>query len=227
MAIRQYKPTSAGRRVQIGLRLRRAHQGQEAREAPASKSRKRSGGRNANGRITARHRGGGHKRRYRIVDFKRDKDGVPASVAAIEYDPNRSARLALLHYADGEKRYILAPVGLRVGDTVDGRAGSGHQAGQRAAAAEHSAGDPGAQRRAAAGARRPAGAQRRDGDPADGEGGQAGAAEAALGRVAPGAGRVSRHDRRRSAMPTTRTCRWARPVAPAGSDGARRSAASR
>jgi large subunit ribosomal protein L2 len=78
----------------------------------------RRGGRNALGRMTVRHRGGGHKRRYRVIDFVRNKEGVPARVAAIEYDPNRSARLALLHYADGEKRYILAPVGLRVGSTV-------------------------------------------------------------------------------------------------------------
>lgn len=79
---------------------------------------KSSAGRNNYGRITSRHRGGGRKRAYRIIDFKRDKDGVPAKVASIEYDPNRSARIALLHYADGEKRYILAPVGLSVGDTV-------------------------------------------------------------------------------------------------------------
>ena len=80
---------------------------------------KKSGGRNNNGRITTRHRGGGHKRRYRIIDFKRLKDGVPAKVAAIEYDPNRSARIALLHYADGAKAYILAPARLRVGTTVE------------------------------------------------------------------------------------------------------------
>ncbi|HBN83212.1 MAG TPA: 50S ribosomal protein L2 [Clostridiales bacterium] len=80
---------------------------------------KSTGGRNAEGRTTARHRGGGHKRKYRIIDFKRNKDGVPAKVAAIEYDPNRSARIALLHYLDGEKRYILAPVGLSVGDMVE------------------------------------------------------------------------------------------------------------
>ncbi len=81
------------------------------------------GGRNAGGRTTARFRGGGHKRRYRVIDFKRDKDGVPARVAAIEYDPNRSADIALLHYADGEKRYIIAPVGLEVGATVISGAG--------------------------------------------------------------------------------------------------------
>src|ERR671925_2378738 len=75
-------------------------------------------GRNAHGRITARRRGGGHKRKYRIVDFRREKDGIPAKIAHIEYDPNRNARIALLHYADGEKRYILAPQGLRVGDRI-------------------------------------------------------------------------------------------------------------
>jgi large subunit ribosomal protein L2 len=77
------------------------------------------GGRNAQGRVTARYRGGGHKRRYRLIDFKRDKDNVPAKVAAIEYDPNRSARIALLHYLDGEKRYIIAPLGLQVGQMVE------------------------------------------------------------------------------------------------------------
>ena len=80
---------------------------------------KKTGGRNVNGRITTRHQGGGHKRRYRIIDFKRRKDGIPAKVAAIEYDPNRSARIALLHYADGEKAYILAPARLEVGATVE------------------------------------------------------------------------------------------------------------
>src|SRR6476469_1673810 len=84
----------------------------------------KKGGRNNNGRITTRHQGGGHKRRYRLVDFKRTKDGVPAKVAAIEYDPNRSARIALLHYADGFKSYILAPAGLRVGAVVQSGVGS-------------------------------------------------------------------------------------------------------
>ncbi len=85
---------------------------------------KKSGGRNNLGRVTSRHRGGGHKRKYRIIDFKRDKFGVPAKVFSIEYDPNRSARIALLHYADGEKRYIIAPDGLKVGDTVQSGPGS-------------------------------------------------------------------------------------------------------
>ena len=90
---------------------------------------KKSGGRNNEGRITSRHRGGGHKRKYRIIDFKRDKFGIPAKVFSIEYDPNRSARIALLHYVDGEKRYILAPNGLKVGDTVQSGEGSEIKAG--------------------------------------------------------------------------------------------------
>jgi large subunit ribosomal protein L2 len=116
MPIRQYKPTSAGRR---GMSV--ADFTDVTKSTPERgllEPQRRSGGRNALGRMTIRHRGGGHKRRYRLIDFKRNKDGVPARVAAIEYDPNRSARLALLHYADGDKRYILAPVGLRVGATV-------------------------------------------------------------------------------------------------------------
>src|SRR4029079_10780072 len=87
------------------------------------------GGRNNNGRITTRHQGGGHKRRYRVIDFKRTKDGVPASVAAVEYDPNRAARIALRHYADGFKAYILAPAGLRVGSEVQSGPGSDIKAG--------------------------------------------------------------------------------------------------
>jgi large subunit ribosomal protein L2 len=122
MAIRQYKPTSAGRRAQSVADF--SDLTKKTPEKKLVEVRKRSGGRNGNGRMTVRHRGGGHKRRYRIVDFKRDKEGVPATVAAVEYDPNRSARLALLHYKDGEKRYILAPVGLRVGDKVEAGPGS-------------------------------------------------------------------------------------------------------
>jgi len=116
MPIRQYKPTSAGRRGMSVADFTDVTKSTPERQL--LEPQRRSGGRNAGGRMTARHRGGGHKRRYRLIDFKRNKDGVPARVAAIEYDPNRSARLALLHYADGEKRYILAPVGLRVGATV-------------------------------------------------------------------------------------------------------------
>ena len=116
MATRQYKPTSAGRRFQAVLDFSDLTDKEPERRLLAPK--KRTGGRNALGRLTSRHRGGGHKRRYRIVDLRRNKDIVPAKVAAIEYDPNRSARLALVQYVDGEKRYILAPVGLQVGDPV-------------------------------------------------------------------------------------------------------------
>lgn len=116
MAIKRYKPTSAGRRSMTGEAFTEVTKTEPERSllAPLRKS----GGRNNNGRITSRRRGGGHKRRYRMVDFKRNKVGVPAKVAAIEYDPNRGARLALLHYDDGEKRYILWPAGLAVGDDV-------------------------------------------------------------------------------------------------------------
>jgi large subunit ribosomal protein L2 len=116
MPIRPYRPTSPGRRFQTV-----PDYSDLTAAAPAKgllRPLKKTGGRNAAGRITTRHRGGGHKRMYRLIDFRREKSGVPARVASIEYDPNRSARIALLHYADGEKRYILAPLGLQVGDHV-------------------------------------------------------------------------------------------------------------
>ncbi len=116
MAIKKVKPTSQGRRFQEFPTFEEITK--TTPERRLVKILKKSGGRNANGRITCRHRGGGHKRYYRIIDFKRNKDGIPARVAAIEYDPNRSARIALLNYADGEKRYILLPVKLAVGDQV-------------------------------------------------------------------------------------------------------------
>jgi large subunit ribosomal protein L2 len=116
MAIKVYRPTSAGRRGMTGATF------DEITKTKPEKSLvlplKKQAGRNSQGRITVRHRGGGAKRRLRVIDFKRDKLGVPGKVAAIEYDPNRSARIALIHYADGDKRYILAPIGLKVGDTV-------------------------------------------------------------------------------------------------------------
>ena len=112
----QYKPTSPGRRFRTGFDF--AEITRDRPEAGLLAPLSKTGGRNNAGRMTVRHRGGGHKRRYRLVDFRRDKENIPARVAAVEYDPNRSARLALLHYRDGEKRYILAPVGLRVGDRV-------------------------------------------------------------------------------------------------------------
>ncbi len=116
MAIKKYKPTTNGRRNMSVLTFDEITATKPERSLLAPLSNK--GGRNNNGRITTRHQGGGHKRQYRIIDFKRNKDGVPATVATIEYDPNRSANFALLNYADGEKRYILAPKGLTVGTTV-------------------------------------------------------------------------------------------------------------
>jgi large subunit ribosomal protein L2 len=116
MAIRSYKPTSPGRRFVTTLEHEEVTTTRPHKKL--TKGKKRSCGRNSEGHITSRHRGGGHKRRYRIVDFRRNKVDVPARVSTIEYDPNRSAHIALLHYADGDKRYILAPVGLKVGDQV-------------------------------------------------------------------------------------------------------------
>jgi large subunit ribosomal protein L2 len=116
VSIKIYKPTSPGRRFVTGSTFEEITKKQP--EKQLLRPLKKHGGRNNQGRITVRHQGGGHKRRFREVDFKRNKDGIPAKVAAIEYDPNRSARIALLYYVDGEKRYILAPVGLAVGDDV-------------------------------------------------------------------------------------------------------------
>jgi large subunit ribosomal protein L2 len=122
MGIRRYKPTTPGRRGASGsdyAEVTRSHP-----EKSLTKPVKSSGGRNAYGRTTARYRGGGNKRRYRMVDFRRNKDGIPAKVFSIEYDPNRNARIALLHYKDGEKRYILAPDKLRVGDLIESGEGA-------------------------------------------------------------------------------------------------------
>jgi large subunit ribosomal protein L2 len=122
MAIRSRKPTSPARRFQTSSDFSEVTKSAPEKSLLVTKS--KTGGRNAYGRKTSRHRGGGHKQRYRMVDFKRVKDGIPAKVAGIEYDPNRTCRIALLHYADGEKAYILAPKGLNVGDHVE----SGHGA---------------------------------------------------------------------------------------------------
>jgi large subunit ribosomal protein L2 len=116
MALQQYNPTSAGRRFQSATDFDEVTKSTPERSLLAPI--KKTGGRNNRGRVTSFQRGGGHKRRYRVIDFRREKDGISAKVAGIEYDPNRSARIALLHYQDGETRYILAPVGLNVGDTV-------------------------------------------------------------------------------------------------------------
>src|SRR5918993_4036 len=123
MAIKKYKPTSPGRRFATFLQHEAVTKGNEP-EKSLTEGLKKSGGRNVHGRVTSRHRGGGAKRKYRKIDFKRRKDGIPAKVAAIEYDPNRSAHIALLHYADGEKRYILAPGRINVGDTVSSGPGA-------------------------------------------------------------------------------------------------------
>ena len=117
MPIRNYKPTSPGRRDMSVSEFSELTRGVPERSLVEGQL-KKSGGRNVYGRVTSWHRGGGHKRRYRKIDFRREKDGIPARVASIEYDPNRSANIALLHYADGEKRYILAPNGISVGDRV-------------------------------------------------------------------------------------------------------------
>ena len=117
MPLRKRKPTSPGRRFQSVSDF--AEITTDKPEKSLLRAKPHTGGRNVHGRLTARNVGGGHKQKYRVIDFKRSKDGIPAKVATIEYDPNRNARIALLHYADGEKRYILAPVRLRVGQTVE------------------------------------------------------------------------------------------------------------
>jgi large subunit ribosomal protein L2 len=127
MALKKHNPTSPGRRFQTVSTFSEITRAEP--EKSLLKSIKKSGGRNSAGRITSRFRGGGHKRLYRVIDFKRNKDNIPATVASIEYDPNRSARIALLHYLDGEKTYILAPDGLRVGDRVESGANADIKAG--------------------------------------------------------------------------------------------------
>ena len=117
MGIRKYKPTTPGRRTATVSDFADLTAGAKP-EKKLLRPKRRTGGRNNQGKITVRHRGGGHKRRYRAIDFRRNKDGVPGVVASVQYDPNRTARIALLHYVDGEKRYILAADGLKVGDTV-------------------------------------------------------------------------------------------------------------
>ena len=122
MGIRKYKPTTPARRDMSVSDFENITTDKPLKALTRPNPKK--AGRNANGRITTRHQGGGHKQRYRVIDFRRNKDGVPAKVATIEYDPNRSARIALLHYLDGEKRYILAPEGLKVGDRVESGEGA-------------------------------------------------------------------------------------------------------
>src|SRR6056300_301081 len=116
MAIVKCKPTSAGRRHMVKVVTPELHKG--APHAPLLERKSKTGGRNNDGRITTRHIGGGHKQHYRVIDFKRNKDGIPAKVERLEYDPNRSANIALVLYADGERRYILAPKGMKAGDAI-------------------------------------------------------------------------------------------------------------
>ena len=175
MAIRVYKPTSPARRFMSVLTYEEITK--KTPEKSLTEVLKKNSGRNKQGNITVRHQGGGNKQKYRIIDFKRDKVDIPAKVNAIEYDPNRSAFIALLFYADGEKRYILAPLGLKVGDTVissenaDIKPGNrGHQARQHAADQQHPRRYPDPQSGAEARPRRPAGPQCRHERPADGEG---------------------------------------------------------
>ena len=136
MGIKKYRPTSPGRRFMSVSTFEEVTTDKPEKSllAPLPKR----AGRNHQGKITVRHQGGGHKRQYRIIDFKRNKDGIPAKVATIEYDPNRSARIALLNYADGEKRYIVAAHGLKVGDTVISGPDGGHSSWQHVASGEHS-----------------------------------------------------------------------------------------
>jgi large subunit ribosomal protein L2 len=123
MAVKKRKPTSPGRRFQTVSDFADITKGNDPEKSLIAKK-SSTGGRNVNGRVTSRHKGGGHKQKYRIIDFRRNKDDVPAKVASIEYVPNRNARIALLHYVDGEKRYILAPLGIEVGQMVESGAGA-------------------------------------------------------------------------------------------------------
>lgn len=127
MAIKTYKPVTASRRFLTNSTFEEVTRSQPEKSLLAPMT--RSSGRNSYGRVTSRHRGGGHKKRYRIIDFKRNKDGIPAKVAHIEYDPNRSARIALLNYADGEKRYIIAPANIKVGDVIESGPNAEHKEG--------------------------------------------------------------------------------------------------
>ena len=223
MAVRRYKPTSPGRRFMTVSDFAEITKDEPEKTLLAPLSKK--GGRNNNGRITTRHQGGGHKRRYRLIDFKRTKDGIPAKVHSIEYDPNRSARIALLHYADGEKRYILAPVRLRVGATVGVGPERRHPPRQRAPAGLDADRHDRAQRRAAPRSGRQDGALGRRFRAVGGQGGRHGAAAPALGRDAARAGDLPGHRRpARQRHPRDRVGRQGRPLALEG-QAARRCAA--
>ena len=223
MGIRKYKPTTPGRRgssVADFVELTRSTP-EKSLLVPSPKT----GGRNNSGRITTRHIGGGHKQAYRLVDFKRyDKDGVPAKVAHIEYDPNRTARIALLHYADGEKRYIIAPNGLRQGAAVEAGEGADIKPGNNLPLRNIPVGTTihavelrpggGAKLGRSAGAKHPAGRPRGQDAP------RCGCRPARCGWWTSAAARPSA----RSATPSSRTSTGARPAATAGRASARPSA---
>ena len=194
MAIKSYKPTSPGRRFSTTPAFEEITKSEPEKSLTVPV--KRKGGRNNYGRITTRHQGGGHKRLYRIIDFKRDKDGVPGRVSSIEYDPNRNCRIALVVYADGDKRYILAPNKLASGRAGGGRSQRRHPRGLRPPAAEHPGGHRGAQHRDAQGPRwadRPLG---RHLGPGHGQGRRLRHPAAALGRDAHDPSGVQGHHRR-------------------------------
>jgi len=148
MAIRTFKPITPGLRHRVQVISEEITSNENTPVKALTKGKHSTGGRASNGRISVRHHGGGHKRRYRIIDFRRDKFGIPGKVSSIEYDPNRSANIALIAYVDGEKRYILSPKGLRVGQTVVVGAGRRARGRQRLAPGKNSGRLYGAQRRA-------------------------------------------------------------------------------
>ena len=225
MGIRKYKPTTPGRRGSSVADFAEVTRSEPEKSLVRPLHSK--GGRNVHGRVTARHQGGGHKRAYRLIDFRRaDKDGVPAKVAHIEYDPNRTSRIALLHYADGEKRYILAPAQAEAGRRDRVRPGRRHQAGQQPAAAQHPGRHGGPRHRAAPRWRRqdrPLGRHQR---PAGRQGGPYAAAAHALRRDPQRRRALPRHASARSATPSSRTSTGARPAACGGRASARPSAVS-
>ena len=201
MAVRKYKPTTPGRRgasVSTFDEITRA----TPEKSLVAKGRNKAG-RNVHGRITARHQGGGNKHRYRVIDFKRNKDGVPAKVAHIEYDPNRSARIALLHYADGEKRYILAPQGIKQGDTLMSGPDAEIRPGNSLPLRNIPVGTVIHAIELKPGAGRQDGAVGRHQRPADGQGRHDGHAAAAQRRDAAGPGDLQGHGRCRWATPST------------------------
>ena len=224
MPLRSYKATSPGLRQMTRSTFEEITTDEPYK--PLLEPQKRGSGRNNAGRITVRHRGGGEKQHYRRIDFKRDKLGVPARLATIEYDPNRSARIGLLFYRDGEKRYMLLPHGLKVGDVVLSGPGGRGARRQRPAARQHPARHDDPQHRARPGQGRPDRPVRRDGGPAPRQGGRLRDGPPAVGRDAPGPAALHGHDRPgQQPRPREPEPRQGRPGPPPRASG-RRSAAS-